>query len=434
MAIKYAQALDLLKNELQNARVQNLASDPSTPVEGQVYWNTTSKVFKIWNGTTWDTIYTDNASTKEAIEDLIGGMLTDGQTVDFTYTDNGTGAGTISAEVKRKTTSLGAAEGTLGQDANGLFADLGIAANKAMPGTTRLDQITSPTADVNLNSQKITNLGTPSAATDAATKQYVDNAVAGLDAKASVVVATTANITLSGTQTIDGYALSVGERVLVKNQSTTADNGIYVVAAGAWTRATDADSWNELVAAYCFVEQGTAHGDQGWLCTVNAGGTLGVTSVTWTQFNAATGIADGDKGDITVSGSGATWTIDAEAVTYAKMQNVSAASRLLGRGSAGGAGSPEEITLGSGLNMSGTTLSVTAGGSSYTTTIGNGSATSFTVNHALNSRNVLVVVYETGSPYAEVKCGVEHTDANNVTIKANPAPTTNEYTVYVVKV
>lgn len=75
------------------------------------------------------------------------------------------------------------------------------------------------------------------------------------------------------------------------------------------------------------------------------------------------GVSDGDKGDITVSASGATWTVDNDAVTYAKMQNVSAASRLLGRGSAAGAGDPEEITLGSGLSMSGTTLSASSGSS-----------------------------------------------------------------------
>ena len=82
---------------------------------------------------------------------------------------------------------------------------------------------------------------------------------------------------------------------------------------------------------------------------------------------ASVGIVDGDKGDITVSGGGATWTIDPTTVTYAKMQNVSAASRLLGRGSAAGSGSPEEITLGTGLSMTGTTLASTAtGGGGFT--------------------------------------------------------------------
>jgi hypothetical protein len=143
-------------------------------------------------------------------------------------------------------------------------------------------------------SATITGLASPTNDSDAATKGYVDSLAQGIDAKASVVVATTANITLSGTQTIDGVAVSAGDRVLVKDQSTASGNGIYVVAAGSWTRATDADSWTELTAAFTFVEKGTTNADSGWICTVDAGGTLGSTSVTWAQFSGAGQITAGD--------------------------------------------------------------------------------------------------------------------------------------------
>jgi hypothetical protein len=131
----------------------------------------------------------------------------------------------------------------------------------------------------------VTLPGDPASALQAATKQYVDNLAAGFDVKASVVVATTANITLSGTQTIDGIAVIAGDRVLVKNQSTPAQNGIYLVAAGAWTRTTDADAWAELPGAFCFVERGSTLADTGWVCTVDSGGTIGSTAVTWSQFS-----------------------------------------------------------------------------------------------------------------------------------------------------
>lgn len=126
----------------------------------------------------------------------------------------------------------------------------------------------------------------PSSALHAATKQYVDAVAQGLDAKASVKVASTANLTLSGEQTIDGVVTSAS-RVLAKNQSTASQNGIWVSAAGAWTRATDADAWTELPGAYCFVEEGTVNGSTGWVCTNTVGGTLGSTSVTFSQFSGA---------------------------------------------------------------------------------------------------------------------------------------------------
>ena len=164
---------------------------------------------------------------------------------------------------------------------------LGTGAAQAFPGNGRLDQLAAPTAPVALNNQKITGLGTPTADTDAATKLYVDTASQGLDAKASVRAATTANITLSAPQTIDGVSVIAGDRVLVKNQSTASGNGIYLVAAGAWTRATDMDAWTEVPNAFVFVEQGTTLADTGWVSTADPGGTLGTTNITWTQFSGA---------------------------------------------------------------------------------------------------------------------------------------------------
>lgn len=128
----------------------------------------------------------------------------------------------------------------------------------------------------------------PTNAMHAATKQYVDMAVQGLDPKQSVKAATTADLaSLSGTLTIDGVALVAGDRVLVKDQTTASQNGIYVVASGAWTRASDANTWAELVSAYVFVEQGTTNADNGFLCTIDTGGTLDTTDVTFVQFSGA---------------------------------------------------------------------------------------------------------------------------------------------------
>ena len=126
----------------------------------------------------------------------------------------------------------------------------------------------------------------PVSALQLATKQYVDNIAQGLNTKAPVLVATTANITLSGEQTIDGFTTSLS-RVLVKNQTLPANNGIYISSPTAWVRSADANTWNQLVSAYVFVEEGTINGDTSWVCTSDPGGTLGVTAVTWVQFSGA---------------------------------------------------------------------------------------------------------------------------------------------------
>ena len=128
----------------------------------------------------------------------------------------------------------------------------------------------------------------PTQALHAATKGYVDSVATGLDFKESVRVATTANITLSGEQTIDGVSAVAGDRVLVKNQSTASENGIYVVSAGAWSRSTDADADEEVTAGmFVFVEEGTVNADTGWVLTTNDDIVVGTTALAFVQFSGA---------------------------------------------------------------------------------------------------------------------------------------------------
>ncbi len=111
-------------------------------------------------------------------------------------------------------------------------------------------------------------------------------AAGGITWKNSVRVATTANITLSGEQTIDGVT-TTADRVLVKNQSTASQNGVYVTGSGAWSRATDFDTWDDYVSAAVFVQEGTVSADKAYICTANEGGTLDSTSISWSGLGAA---------------------------------------------------------------------------------------------------------------------------------------------------
>ena len=150
-----------------------------------------------------------------------------------------------------------------------------------------------------------------------AAKTYIDNTRSGLEVKDSVVVATTGNITLSGTQTIDGIAVTAGDRVLVKDQSTASQNGIYVVSASAWSRATDADTAAEFNSGvFFFVEKGTDNADNGFVMNQDAAITFGSTAITFSQFSGAGQITAGSglakSGDTLLvnTGTGITVTSD----------------------------------------------------------------------------------------------------------------------------
>jgi hypothetical protein len=158
--------------------------------------------------------------------------------------------------------------------------------------TNRLDQMAVPTAAVALNAQKITGLGTPTDSTDAATKAYVDAVTEGLHIHAAAIAATTANVTLASAlengDTLDGVTLATGDRILVKNQTTTSENGIYVVqASGQPTRATDFDTAAEVDSGdFIFVSSGTVNGSTGWVQT-NKPATIGTDPILFTQFAGA---------------------------------------------------------------------------------------------------------------------------------------------------
>ena len=132
----------------------------------------------------------------------------------------------------------------------------------------------------------------PTGATDIANKQYVDYYAAGLSWKQPALTATSANITLSGLQTINGVTVVVGDTVLVKNQTTSSQNGIYVASAGAWTYSPGGDTWSEYVGAIIFITNGSLAGTA-WYCTAQPGGTLGTTAMTWSNFSVASSYTAG---------------------------------------------------------------------------------------------------------------------------------------------
>ena len=166
--------------------------------------------------------------------------------------------------------------------------------------TNTLDQMAAPTGAVSLNSQKITGLADPTGDNDAANKGYVDGVAQGLDVKDSVVATTTANGTLSTAfangQSIDGVTLQTGDRILIKNQTTQSQNGIYNVnASGAPSRATDMATGSNAAGAFVFVEQGTVNAENGFTCTSDTrSAVVGTNNLTFAQFSGAGQIIAGD--------------------------------------------------------------------------------------------------------------------------------------------
>lgn len=266
---------------------------------------------------------------------------------------------------------------------------------------------------LDLQGQRIINQGDPTAPQDSATKAYVDNIAAGLAWKQPVRAATTANITLSGAQTIDTVSVVAEDRVLVKNQTTGSANGIYVAKAGAWVRATDADSAAELNSATVYVTEGATNADKSFTQTADSI-TLGTTTLVFSQVGGGTTYTAGNglTGSTTFSVQPNGTSIDVSA------SGVKIADAAAGNGLASASG-VLSVNTGTGLTISGdnVTIDTTLTARKYTTTNASGisAGTPFTVTHGLGIKNVVCQVYieATGE---QVLTDVTLVDTNSLTV------------------
>lgn len=411
MSTKFVTNIDLNQNQVENAKFEALASNPgSGNFAGRLIYNTTEGTIQYYHGaafrkllraitssTTALTASESNGSVALTVAAADGTNAGLQSSAHFTQAANATNANTASTVVKRDSSGnfsagtitatltgnvTGNVTGTTSDISNHDTGDLTEGSNlyytDARVRVNRLDQMAAPTAAVSANSQKITSLAAPTASGDAANKGYVDDRAAGLDPKESVVAATTAAINLSSdlqnADIVDGVTLATGERVLVKNQSTASENGIYiVVASGAATRATDFDSTTEVTAgAFFFVEEGTVNASRGFVLQAKSGGgsfTVGTDALTFSQFSGAgqitAGAGLGQSGDtLSVNVDGTTIEISSDTLRVA--------ASAAGAGLSGGGGSALAVTVaGSGgveISSDALQIKIDSGVSGLTTT------------------------------------------------------------------
>ncbi len=279
-----------------------------------------------------------------------------------------------------------------------------------MPPSTS-SALAAPLADVSWGNFKITSLATPTAATDAVNKSYADAIVQGLSWKDPCRVATTANIILSGLTALDGVTPAANDRILVKNQTAGQDNGIYLAASGAWTRATDADLASEVEGFAVFVLEGTTQADTAWVNSTNAPITLGTTPLVIVQFGAGT---------VYSGGAGLTLTAGTFDVVAADASLVVAADNVR----VGYAGTGSAVTAARSDHNHDATYT-----KRFAADVGGSAAQA--IVHNLNTRDVLVELYRNTSPWDSVEADVERTDANTVTLRFATAPGAAAYRVMI---
>lgn len=417
--------LDMTRQEVRNAYTQRLPTAPAAGAtdEGLRYFDSGSKAERYWTGTRWvtltDAIDVANITGLGALATLnqVGSAeITDGS---ITNADISPTAGILLAKLAVDPLDRANHTGTQLASTVSNF--------DAQVRTNQLDQMATPTGAVSLGGQLLTNVASPLAGTDAANKAYVDGVATGLDVKDSVRVASTANVTISAPgASIDGVALAVGDRVLLKNQTTGAANGIYRWngAATAMTRTPDADSSAEVTSGvYCLAVAGT-QASTGWILNTPDPITLDTTALTFVQFSAAGAGYIGTADRINVTGN----QIDI-AATYTGQTSITTLGTV-------GTGMWQATPVG--LAYGGTGATTAAGARAalsvpgkYATAFGNASATTFTITHSLNTNDVTVEIYET-STKKTVYADVTRTGVNTIAIDGfTTAPAAGALTVVV---
>ena len=497
MARKFLVSIDLNKNELQNAVVQNLGTAPSTPIPGQIYYNTSENSLYFYDNNSWvnvlneseviygvyaaipaagvegrlyfatdqNILYFDNGASWDQVsafgsvsaQTTYGASSGNGSAVTYSRSDHthgtpslsnatptslaigGSGsAGTATAPSRDDHAHAMPSFGNVtaqtsfgGSSSNG--SSTSIARTDHQHGTPvhdnaahaliNLSALAVPTSDVSFAGYKITSLATPTADTDAANKGYVDATAQGLAIKEAVHLATAAVLpntpnwtsTGGGTYTattygqisIDGQLATDTQRILVKDQVQSQYNGIYEVTTQGdgstyWvlTRTADANTSAEVKSGmFTFVQTGDTLANTGWVLTTDNPITLNTTGLTFTQF----------------SGAG----------TYT-------ASNGVALGAVGGANNFSAVAhTGISVSSSGIAIDTSVVVTKYAANVGDGSNTSYTITHNLNTKDVQVTVYDNSSPYAEVICDVQHTSTTAVTLLFSVAPTSNQYRVVV---
>jgi hypothetical protein len=343
--------LDLNNNQLLNAKFQILASDPGSPAEGQFWYNSTTHLFKARNNST-TIVLASVADLANYITASSSNALTN-----KTFDANGTGNSISNIEVADFL--AGVIETTL----TGASDKIG-----------RSDAV----------------------------KTYVDNAVQGLKWKDAVRAATSAAGTLASSfangQVIDGITLATGDRILIKDQASGAENGIYTVnASGAPTRGTDADLATEVWKSAVYVLLGTANAGLVFANSNTTLPTLGSTALTFAQVGGGTvpDATTSTKGKVALATS-----TEAEAKTdAAKALTASSVANF-----------PVKKSF----------------------DIGDGAATSYVLTHNLNTRDVIVDVHYAASTYDKIIVDVQMTTVNTVTVIFSVAPTTNQFRAVVI--